>query len=80
MAGVQRALHGPVVVQAGVRHFDQQQYVGRPGMGVPIEIRPWPEQYEVRLRLVEVIKPNRALHRDNGTIADRMHQRMIEHC
>ncbi len=48
---VQRALHGAVVVQTGVGHFDQEQYVGRPGVGAAIEVRPRPEEREVRLRL-----------------------------
>ena len=46
---VQRALHGAVIVQTGVSHFDQEQYVGRPGVGVAIEVRPRPEEREVPL-------------------------------
>ena len=63
VTGVERALHGTVVVQAGVGHFDQQQDIGRPSVGVLVKVRPRLEQREVRLRLAEVVEPNRSLHR-----------------
>ena len=65
MACVEGNLGVAIVCKGAVGDFDEEQHVGRPGMGLGIEIVPVAQEDEIRLRLGEIVQAQGILRSDD---------------
>jgi hypothetical protein len=67
--GVERHLHADVVGEARIGHLHHEQGVGRTGMGGRVHVIAGPQDGDVGLRLVQVVKSQRVLAADDHRVA-----------
>ena len=73
--GIKLLFRAAVVLQRGVRDFNDQQNVRRCGIRRSVIIRLRPEQHDIRLRLVILVQAHRTLHPDDRQVAGDVHHR-----
>ena len=78
MACVERNLGVAIVHKGAVRDLDEEQHVGRPGMGLGIKIVPVAQEDDIRLRFGEVVQAQGILRSDDRPPRDGRHETIGE--